>query len=85
MGWINRLVNVFRKDRLRSQIDEELEFHLAASARDNVVSSGIRMAVGTRKTQVLRQIVGDTFRRTLPRALIGAGSAYALSALLPSG
>jgi putative ABC transport system permease protein len=46
---------------------------------------GIRMAVGARQTQVLRQIVGDTFRFTLPGALIGAGSAYALSALLPSG
>jgi hypothetical protein len=46
---------------------------------------GIRMAVGAKQTQVLRQIIGDTFRFTLPGALIGAGSAYALSALLPSG
>jgi putative ABC transport system permease protein len=34
---------------------------------------------------VLRQIASDTFRFTLPGALVGAGSAYALSALLPSG
>lgn len=46
---------------------------------------GIRMAVGAKQTQVLRQIIGDTFRFTLPGALIGAGSAYALSTLLPSG
>ena len=38
MGWINRLLNVVRKDRLRDQIDEELEFHLAARARDNIAA-----------------------------------------------
>ncbi len=38
MGLINRLVNVFHKDRLRGQIDEELEFHLAARARDNIAA-----------------------------------------------
>jgi len=38
MGWINRLVNVFRKDRLTGQIDDELEFHLAARAEANVAS-----------------------------------------------
>jgi hypothetical protein len=38
MGWISRLVNVFRKDGLRGEIDEEFEFHLAARAQDNVAS-----------------------------------------------
>src|SRR6476469_253645 len=39
MGWINRLVNVFRKDGLGRQIDEELEFYLAARVRDNIASA----------------------------------------------
>jgi putative ABC transport system permease protein len=56
--------------------------HSVAERRREI---GIRMAVGARQTQVLWQIAGDTFRFTLPGALIGAGSAYALSALLPSG
>src|SRR6478609_8025470 len=38
MGWIDRLVKVFRKERLDRQIDEELEFHLAERARDNIAS-----------------------------------------------
>jgi hypothetical protein len=38
MGWINRLVNAFRKDGLGRQIDEELEFHLTARVRDNIAS-----------------------------------------------
>jgi hypothetical protein len=48
--------------------------HSVAERRREI---GIRMAVGARQTQVLRQIAGDTFRFTLPSALIGAGSAYA--------
>jgi predicted permease len=46
---------------------------------------GIRMAVGARPAQVLRQIAGDTLRFTLPGAIIGAVSVYGLSGLLPSG
>jgi ABC-type antimicrobial peptide transport system permease subunit len=56
--------------------------HSVAERRREI---GIRMAVGARQTQVLRQIAGDTCRFTLPGALIGAVSAYALSALLPTG
>jgi len=56
--------------------------HSVAERRREI---GIRMAVGATQTQVLRQIAGDTFRCTLPGALIGVVSAYALSALLPTG
>ncbi len=56
--------------------------HSVAERRREI---GIRMAVGARQTQVLRQIAGDTLRLTLPGALIGAIAAYALSGLLPSG
>ena len=56
--------------------------HSVAERRREI---GIRMAVGARQTQVLRQIAGDMFRLTLPGALIGAIAAYVLSGLLPSG
>jgi hypothetical protein len=56
--------------------------HSVAERRREI---GIRMAAGARQIQVLRQIASDTFGFTLPGALVGAGSAYALSALLPSG
>jgi ABC-type lipoprotein release transport system permease subunit len=58
---------------------------LAHSIAERKREIGIRMAVGARQTQVLRQIATDTLRLTLPGALIGAGLAYTLSALLPSG
>ncbi len=36
MGWVNRLRNVFRKQRLSDEIDEEMAFHLEARAQDNL-------------------------------------------------
>jgi putative ABC transport system permease protein len=46
---------------------------------------GIRMAVGARQPQVLRQIVGEILWFTVPGALVGTLSAYGLSQVLPSG
>jgi predicted permease len=35
MGWMSRFSNLFRGGRLRDELDEELQFHLDARARDN--------------------------------------------------
>lgn len=35
MGWLNRLSNMFRRDKMDAELDEELEFHLEARRRDN--------------------------------------------------
>jgi ABC-type antimicrobial peptide transport system permease subunit len=45
----------------------------------------IRMAIGARPFQVLRQVVGEILWFTAPGALVAAIFSYALSALLPSG
>ena len=36
MGWLNRLSNLFRRDRMDRELKEELEFHLEARERDNL-------------------------------------------------
>lgn len=36
MGWLNRLSNMFRRDKMSAELDEELEFHLEARRRDNL-------------------------------------------------
>ena len=36
MGWLNRLSNRFRRDKISAELDEELEFHLEARRRDNL-------------------------------------------------
>lgn len=36
MGWMNRLMNLFRRDELNSTLDEELQFHVESRMRDNI-------------------------------------------------
>ena len=36
MGWMNRLSNMFRRDEMGKELDEELQFHLEARRRDNL-------------------------------------------------
>lgn len=36
MGWLNRFANLFRREKVDEEIDEELQFHLEARARQNV-------------------------------------------------
>jgi predicted permease len=36
MSWYSRFSNLFRRDRLSADLDEELQFHLDARARDNI-------------------------------------------------
>jgi len=36
MAWLQRLVNAFRREPIRSEIDEELQFHLDARTADNL-------------------------------------------------
>jgi hypothetical protein len=38
MAWFHRLANVFRQKALRSEIDEELRYHLEARADENVAA-----------------------------------------------
>src|SRR5207244_4014531 len=38
MSWTNRLLNLFRSRQLESDLNEELDFHLAARSRDNQAS-----------------------------------------------
>ncbi len=38
MSWFRRFSNLFRRDELSSELDEELQFHLEARARDNIQS-----------------------------------------------
>jgi hypothetical protein len=58
---------------------------LSYSVIDRTREIGIRMALGARQSQVLREIVTETLRFTIPGALVGALLAYAFSQLLPSG
>src|SRR4051794_21913518 len=38
MSWFNRFVNLFRRENLDAEIDEELQFHLDARTRHNLHS-----------------------------------------------
>lgn len=58
---------------------------LSHSVAQRTREIGIRMAVGARQSQILRQIILETLRFAAPGAFIGALSAYWLSQLLPSG
>jgi predicted permease len=58
---------------------------LSHSVAERTREIGIRMAVGARQSQILRQIMLETLSSILPGALVGALSAYSLSQLLPSG
>src|SRR6266700_7031909 len=35
MAWFNRIVNIFRAEHLRGEIDEELRYHIDARTADN--------------------------------------------------
>jgi putative ABC transport system permease protein len=55
MSWINRLMNLFRRDRLHDEVDEELEFHLEARIRENLAKG----LTGEQATQdALRRLGG---------------------------
>ena len=58
---------------------------LSYSVIERTREIGIRVALGARRTQVLREIVSETLRFIFPGAIAGAAVAYALSGLLPSG
>jgi putative ABC transport system permease protein len=58
---------------------------LSQSVAERTREIGIRMAVGARPRQVLRQILGEMVGFTIPGVCIGVGCAYLLSTLLPSG
>ena len=36
MSWLNRFSNLFRRDRMGEELEEELQFHLDARIRDNL-------------------------------------------------
>src|SRR5580658_9854112 len=36
MGWLNRFSNLFRRDKVGEELEEELQFHLDARTRDNL-------------------------------------------------
>lgn len=36
MGWLNRFSNLFRRDKMSEELEEELQFHLDARKRDNL-------------------------------------------------
>src|SRR5580658_4838242 len=36
MGWLNRFSNMFRRDKMGAELEEELQFHLDARTRDNL-------------------------------------------------
>jgi predicted permease len=46
---------------------------------------GIRLALGSQRSQLLRKILGDAVRMAAPGVTAGAVAAYELSSLLPSG
>ena len=58
---------------------------LSYSVGERTREIGIRMALGARRSQVLRGIALDTARLIAPGTMIGAGAAYGLSLLLPTG
>jgi predicted permease len=58
---------------------------LSYSVSERTREIGIRMALGARRSQVLRQITFDTLRLIAPGAMAGVAAAYGLSSLLPAG
>jgi len=36
MSWFNRFSNLFRRENVNKELDEELQFHLDARTRDNL-------------------------------------------------
>ena len=36
MSWVNRILNLFRRNQVDDELEEELQFHLAARIRDNL-------------------------------------------------
>src|SRR5690348_4093631 len=38
MAWFNRLANIFRLEKLRSEINEELQYHIEARTADNLAA-----------------------------------------------
>jgi predicted permease len=58
---------------------------LSYSVSERTREIGIRMALGARRSQVLRQITLDTLRLIAPGAVAGVAAAYGLSSLLPTG
>ena len=58
---------------------------LSYSVSERTREIGIRMALGARRSQVLRQITLDTLRLITPGAVAGVAAAYGLSSLLPTG
>ena len=45
MSWVNRISNLFRRNQVDEELEEELQFHLDARTRDNV-SAGMNAVSG---------------------------------------
>ena len=43
MNWVNRISNLFRRNQIDEELEEELQFHLDARTRDNL-SAGMNAA-----------------------------------------
>ena len=55
MAWFQRLINVFRSEALRSEIDEELRYHIEARAAENFARGMSRQEA---QTDALRRFGG---------------------------
>src|SRR5437899_2821064 len=52
MSWLSRITNVFRRDRLTREIDEELESHIAEAIEQGRRHTACHFAAGPYRTHI---------------------------------
>lgn len=89
VSWFRRFSNLFRRDDLSSELDEELQFHLDARARDNIRSG---MAADAARSDARKRFGNRTLAKedthemdiVAPLETIGQDLRYALRSLRKS-
>ena len=55
MSWFNRFSNLFRRNEMDEQLEEELQFHLAERARDNLNAGHERGSGAPKRSKAIRE------------------------------
>ena len=61
MSWVNRILNLFRRNQVDEELEEELQFHLDARTRDNLSAD---MNPGTAQHEARRRFGNATLARS---------------------
>ena len=59
MAWFSRLGNIFRPEKLRGEIDEELRYHIEARTADNLATG--MSPQGARADALRRPLVSTSY------------------------